>query len=47
MLIDKGLKGEFNAPIAKMLLGKRGYADVQDITGGGMPIKGVDITVRR
>jgi hypothetical protein len=44
MLIQNGLKGEYVAPIIKMLLTKHKgedglpYADKSDITSGGQPI---------
>ena len=34
-LIAKGLKGEFNASITKLMLTKHGYTDKQDVTTGG------------
>ena len=33
VLIKKGLKGEFNSNITKLVLGKHGFHDKQDITG--------------
>jgi len=40
ILLAKGLKGEFNSTIAKLLLAKHGYKDSAetDITSGGKPI---------
>jgi hypothetical protein len=40
-LLNKGLKGEFNPAITKLVLGKHGYHDKQetDITSGGKEIK--------
>ncbi len=40
VLINEGLKGEFNAAIAKLALGKHGYSDKveQDVTSGGKEI---------
>jgi hypothetical protein len=35
MLIQNGLKGEYNAPMAKMMLTKHGYKEESDITSGG------------
>lgn len=32
-LINKGLQGEFNATIAKLMLTKHGYSDKQELTG--------------
>lgn len=32
-LIDQGLVGEFNSNICKLMLGKHGYSDKQEITG--------------
>jgi hypothetical protein len=32
ILINSGLKGDFNAAIAKLALGKHGYSDKQDLT---------------
>lgn len=39
-LIDNGLKGEFNAAITKLALGKHGFSDKveQDVTTGGEKI---------
>ena len=41
MTINGALNNEFNASIAKLLLGKHGYSDrsTTDITSGGKPIK--------
>jgi len=40
VLINQGLKGEFNAAICKLALGKHGYHDKQetDVTSGGKPL---------
>lgn len=32
-LINKGLQGEFNSTIAKLMLTKHGYSDKQELTG--------------
>ena len=32
ILINSGLKGDFNAAIAKLALGKHGYHDIKDLT---------------
>lgn len=37
-LVNKGLKGEFNSTIAKLLLAKHGYKEESDITTGGNAI---------
>ena len=37
-VIDKALVGDYNPLIAKLLLGKHGYKDRQDITSGDKPI---------
>ena len=34
-LINKGLQGDFNANITKLVLGKHGYKDNADVTTGG------------
>lgn len=34
-LVNKGLTGDFNSNIAKLMLTKHGYSDKQDITSGG------------
>ena len=39
-VINKALSGEYNPLIAKLLLGKHGYKDKQDITSGGEKITG-------
>ena len=41
MLINGGLKGDFNAAITKLMMAKRGYSDSQNIdhTTGGKEIK--------
>lgn len=33
VLVNKGLKGEFNSNIVKLALGKHGYSDKQELTG--------------
>ncbi len=38
LLVGKGLKGEFNSTIAKLLLAKHGYKDETDITTKGEKI---------
>lgn len=40
-LLNKGLSGEFNSTITKLMLTKHGYSDKQetDLTSGGKPIK--------
>lgn len=40
-LVNKGLSGDFNAAITKLVLGKHGYHDKveQDITSGGKEIR--------
>ena len=38
-VINEALAGNYNATIAKLLLGKHGYKDESDITTGGQPIK--------
>ena len=39
VLINKGLKGEFNSNICKLALGKHGYADREERTGpDGVPL---------
>lgn len=35
VLIDKGLSGDFNATIVKLVLGKHGYHDKQDLNSSG------------
>lgn len=35
MLLDRGLVGQYNASIAKLMLTKHGYTDKQDITSDG------------
>lgn len=35
VLLNKGLKGEFNSNICKLALGKHGYTDKQDLTSNG------------
>ena len=45
LLISKGLLGDFNASITKLVLGKHGYHERQEVTGAdGNPVK-VDQTV--
>jgi hypothetical protein len=41
ILVSNGLKGDFNAAITKLVLGKHGYHDKveQDVTSGGKEIK--------
>ena len=41
VLMNKGLNGEFNSAIVKLVLGKHGYSDKAetDITSGGKAIK--------
>lgn len=38
ILISKGLSGDYNAALAKLVLGKHGYHDRQDITSGDKPL---------
>lgn len=38
MLLQRGLKGEYQPTIAKLMLTKHGYTDKQDITTAGKPI---------
>lgn len=39
LLINKGLAGDFNSTIAKLMLAKHGYTDKQEITGkDGTPL---------
>lgn len=38
MLIQNGLKGEYNPTITKLMLTKHDYTDKQDVTTGGEPI---------
>ena len=40
VLIDKGLNGDFNSNIVKLMLGKHGYSDKQDLNNSG----GVSVT---
>jgi hypothetical protein len=42
-LINKGLSGDYNPTIAKVLLTKHGYIDKQDVTSDGKAIKGNSI----
>ncbi len=35
MLVNKGLKNEFNSTITKLMMSNHGYSDKQDITSGG------------
>lgn len=37
-LINKGLNGDFNSAIAKLVLGKHGYSDKQEIEAKGLTI---------
>lgn len=37
-LVNKGLKGDFNSSITKVMLTKHGYIDKQDITSDGKAI---------
>lgn len=37
-LLDNGLSGEFNSNITKLVLGKHGYKEQQDLTTDGKPI---------
>ena len=49
VLINKGLDGDFNANICKLVLGKHGYHDKQDTTlggSGGGPIEIKETTFR-
>lgn len=48
-LINKGLNGEFNSNITKLVLGKHGYHDKQetDVTSGGKALEGININVRK
>lgn len=40
VLFDRSLKGDYNAAIAKLALGKQGYSDKQELTGNeGGPIE--------
>ncbi len=43
-LIEKGLVGDFNASITKMMLGKHGYSDRQevDVTSKGEAVTGIN-----
>jgi hypothetical protein len=43
VLIDKGLDGDFNAAITKLVLGKHGYHDKVDSTLGGPDGKPVPV----
>ena len=47
VLLEKGLSGDYNSTIAKLILAKHGHSDkvVQDITSGGKPIKGINYIV--
>ena len=38
VLINKGLKNEFNSNITKLALGKHGYTDKSDFTSGDKPL---------
>jgi len=38
VLLNKGLTGAFNAQITKLVLGKHGYTDKQDLTSDGKSI---------
>ena len=44
MVINESLKGDYNATIAKLLLGKHGYHDKQDNTLSGPNGKAVEFT---
>lgn len=49
-LVNKGLSGEYNSTIAKLILTKHDYSDKQDITSGGdklptpilQPLRGIE-----
>lgn len=46
-LVSKGLKGEYNPTIAKVLLGKHGYSDKQEVTGkDGQPLTPPTLVVK-
>lgn len=45
-LINKGLSGDYNPTIAKVLLTKHGYIDKQDVTSDGKAIKGNSIILK-
>ena len=38
VLIDKGLNGDFNSNIVKLMLGKHGYHDKQDVAATGFNV---------
>lgn len=38
MLIEKGLSGDFNSTITKLMLSKHGYRESQDVTSDGKPL---------
>jgi hypothetical protein len=38
VLSNNGLNGKFNPNISKLILGKHGYSDKQDITSAGKPV---------
>ena len=40
-LINNGLSGEFNSNITKLVLGKHGYKEKQDVTTDDNPISGL------
>ncbi len=42
-LLNKGLSGDYNSTIAKVILTKHGYIDKQDVTSDGKAIKGNSI----
>src|SRR4051794_11249331 len=44
ILIGKGLKGEFNPTITKLMMSKHGYKDSIDHTTDNQPIKSVNVT---
>ena len=47
-LVNNGLKGDYNAPIAKMMLTKHGYSDKTEVdntsSDGSMSPKGLDLS---
>ena len=47
ILINKGLKGEFNSNITKLVLGKHGYKDSADITSNNKVLQGVVMMPQR
>lgn len=42
LLLSKGLKGEFNSNIVKLMLGKHGYSDKQQIEQSGIDGKPIE-----